>query len=440
MQTVAMAPQQGALITKRMLLLWLWCLKEIQREEMSESYRLKMSDVMGFLKTRDYKLIKDDLRKLNRTQVEWNDYGPETERWGVTTLLGQAEVIRETHGNFLILSLPPKLNTGIRTRRGFSELNLMLAKEVRSTAALNLYRICVAYESNPSHLTFRAPPEVWSPRLTGSPLESQEIGRKGRRSSDEKAAGKKDSRHKFEYKYFKRDTLLPAIKEINQITDIYIDLIEHTEGKKVVEIQFKVFAKAPDQLGVVEDEERDEELVNAAKELGVSPPELKKLVTRHGDAKVRRNVKYTLDQQRREKGSIRDPKRYLNSALTGDYANGLELVVEDAKQEVKKRQSKERAAAEKQDQAIERVRAAFKSHRRSEAERMYSEMDADEKGAIFSKFASEASEPTAKIAKTKGLKAVVVKVEFFDWLAVSTWGPVTDKEILEYAVRTRVVN
>lgn len=49
------------------------------------------------------------------------------------------------------------------------------------------------------------------------------------------------------YRYFKRDTLTPAIAEINAIAKIHVELLEH-KGRKVLEIQFAIMISAQTSL------------------------------------------------------------------------------------------------------------------------------------------------------------------------------------------------
>lgn len=58
-----------------------------------------------------------------------------------------------------------------------------------------------------------------------------------------------------EYKYFKRDILEKAIKEINEITSIYVEYTEIKEYRKVVEIEFTIqhYTENPKYKGVKND-------------------------------------------------------------------------------------------------------------------------------------------------------------------------------------------
>src|SRR3546814_15263612 len=89
-----------------------------------------------------------------------------------------------------------------------------------------LYENCRRYLTNPSKLTSRQSVQWWYQVLTGNPA-SAEVP---------------------EYKYFKRDTLLKAIREVNDVTDLIVELIEFKEGRRVAELQFSVEKRAQEPL------------------------------------------------------------------------------------------------------------------------------------------------------------------------------------------------
>ena len=434
LQTVALTPVTGV-VTKRMLLAWLYCLKEIQRLPSARSYRRDMAGLMRYLETRDYREVKFDLRRMNVTQVEWNDYGPETERWGVTTLVAQAEIIREKQGNFIEITLPPRIDAGIRSRRQFSELSLLLARQIRSTSGLNLYRIAMAYQTNPSGLTFRATPQFWAPKLTGSPSEHDALASSRRPRN----AAKRAPQPKFEYKYFKRDVLLPAVHEINALTDVRVELFEHYAGGRVAEIQFKVSRKEqPPPLLDAADGELEALAVEAAT-LGVTRQDLRKFARKFGTDQVRRNVKYTIERKQQHCSGLRDTRRYLTAAVRQDYAAGVDL--EQAAADTKARDAKARRAQDRADEELVRHREGLRSERRQDAERMVREMGDGEQRAWWAKYLAhlEASGSALllKSAKSKALKAALVKQSFFEWVADQSWGPINDNELLKYVIRSR---
>ncbi len=413
MQSVALSPKNGA-ITKRMMLSWLYFLKQIQEMEPATTYRFRMAPLMEFLESREYEDIKEDLRSLNGTQVEWNNYRNDETSWGVSTLLSQVEIKSSKNGNFIEISLPPKIESGIRERKGYSELNLLLARQLRSTAALNLYRICVAYETNPSGVTFRAQPADWYPKLAGNPMPEGS---------------------KFEYKYFKRDTLHPAIAEINTLSDILVDLIEHREGKRVKELQFSVKPKPQGALDLRDGDSEETKLLTELIQLGVRRNNALTLLKQYGAKRIERNIEYTKQRQKTLGDAMRNPVLYLKKAIREDYA--VDASADDLSAE---NLDDPRTAQEKAGQEREKsLRAEFDTYRRSLAADMFKEMpkaQSIETWEIYiERLRVKMNSVLLKQAETKGLKSKHVEVDFLDWLAHKNWGEPTEKELLQYVLR-----
>lgn len=94
----------------------------------------------------------------------------------------------------------------------------------------------------------------------------------------------------IEYRDFKRRTILPAIKEINQYTEILIDMEEYTVRKKVEAIEFKIQLKSK----IVEFSNIDiiNEIIEIIKNktnnvVILAPKTIIKLVQEKGEEKVR---------------------------------------------------------------------------------------------------------------------------------------------------------
>ena len=116
-------------------------------------------------------------------------------------------------------AFPPEVHEQVMAPSTFTRLSIVYQSSLKSGSALALYEICRRYATNPSKLTFIQTVEHWHGLITGNPL-----------SADSAPL----------YKYFKRDTLKPAMAEVNQLTDITIELIEHKNGRRVEKLQFKV--------------------------------------------------------------------------------------------------------------------------------------------------------------------------------------------------------
>jgi hypothetical protein len=129
-----------------------------------------------------------------------------------------------------------------------------------------LYEICARYRDNPSGLTSRKPVQWWADALSSAPAGSE----------------------RREWRKFKSERVKEAVADINRETDLEIELIEHKQGRAVVEAQFAVRRKRLAHKGraglaaVV-----DAHLVLRAESLGIREVKLEGLILEFGEEPVR---------------------------------------------------------------------------------------------------------------------------------------------------------
>lgn len=414
MQSVALTPTRGQ-ITRAMNLMWLKIIQEIQHQPEAPVYKIPVRVLVEFLgDAKNYDRIKENLRALNAVQVEWNNISADVEQWGVSSLLSQAKVTRTGSTTTIEVGLPPDINKGVRELKQFSALNLLMARELKNPAALNLYKIAVAYETNPSRVTNRAPPESWEPQLRGTPRQPGT---------------------EFVYKYFKRDTVIPAMAEVNRLTNLTLELIEHREGRTVKEIQFRVTSKnAIDFDGAISEGASRAELdaIAQLKELGVRTIEAKQLLAAYGADRVRRNIEYLNRKKADGTGKIRSAAAYIKAAVQNDYADAEVIEGEVTLVTPDKRMVKDKQA--EHEMAMQR----FRDHRRAEAREAFMEMTRRDSENYWSAYMAHLKEKNNQTllgaATSKELKSKMVQIDFYDWLAERMQGPITDADFMDFLV------
>jgi len=416
MPSIALKPMNGA-ITRQMMLTWLKIVREIQQQPKADTYKIPMPVLMDFLGDKsNYERLKSTLRSLNAVQVEWNEVNSGGTQWTVSSLLSQAKIIRSPSQNIVEVSLPPDISRGVRELEQFSELNLIMARELKNQSALNLYRIAVAYETNPSKLTFRKPPEEWDMYLRVKP--------QGHGAA-------------FEYKYFKRDTLLPAIEEVNRLTHLNLELIEHKEGRVVVEIQFRIEPKTVEVLPLLLGDAAKEAIKLAEAELralGLKATEAISIVTTYGSERVMANVAYVKQRSAAvsESAALRNPTAYLKAAIKNNYADGMVFEEQTNTPQASLKPNQEQAERD-----AKRAKLELISHRRTEAHNLFLEMTRRESDNIWHEYLNQmdsfGNKTLASTAKRKGLEAKIVQVHFYDWLAVRLWGEPDEQAITNFS-------
>ena len=227
-ETIGIVPQGKQRITHLVRRLYSVILLFSQQQGEQEEYAAYLSDMLeaanspGSNRTQEKSILRD----IRAIGVDWNVREGDRDVWKNVGLIEEPGLI-DGKGTSTIVTwkLPKLIRTRLLDPRGFfTKISLEMMTRLRSGASIALYEICCQYVSNDhgkgeGGLTNRATIAEWMPRLTGS------------RKAD------------YQYKFLKRDVVLTAIEEINDITDLRVELIEHKVGRKVGELQFRVFRK-----------------------------------------------------------------------------------------------------------------------------------------------------------------------------------------------------
>jgi len=192
-------------------------------------YRVPLTDIVSGVdySSNDLELIKKHLRAMASTSVEWNSpttgEGP---KWTVSTLIAHATLTKERGQIWVEWSYAKPIKQELLEPSVFARLSLGMLSQMHTYGGIALYEICSRYRA--IGRTSRQEWRWWLPVLTGQP-------------NNERLA-------KMEYRFFKRDSIKPAIAEINAITDIEVELVEYKAGKSINEVQFLVRQKAQTSL------------------------------------------------------------------------------------------------------------------------------------------------------------------------------------------------
>ena len=198
--------------------------KDIHRVSMVE-----LAAKLGFDSKND-KYLKGMIKALVDCTVEWNILGKNNKQvWGAASLLGSAEIENGVCTYSFAAHLRHKLHNPIM----YTKLNLRLQNQFKSQYALILWEICFDYfnvERSRGETPF-IPIETFR-ALMG--VESNEYPLFGE---------------------LNRNVIKPAIKEINNLTDYFIEVEQKRFGRKIAELKFSIVKvkKLPVQESVLPD-------------------------------------------------------------------------------------------------------------------------------------------------------------------------------------------
>ncbi len=195
-------------------------LDRINDQETHEISLQKLCSLVGY-NSNDTKLIKDSIKSLISTVMEWNlledskflnedDYPEDAITWNASSLLAGTSI----KGGLICYSYSQQMKSVLSSLDIYGRINLFVQAKFNSTYSLVLYENCVRFKA--IHQTSWMPLSLFR-SLMGVPEDKYP-----------------------EFKEFKRNVINVAIKEINQKSDIYIELQFRKAGRSVSAIQFLI--------------------------------------------------------------------------------------------------------------------------------------------------------------------------------------------------------
>ncbi|SAL73974.1 plasmid replication protein [Caballeronia terrestris] len=421
-EAIAIQPKSGkiTLLTRKLFNVLLAVAQ--QADESGDTYRALLSDIVAnsAFDSNDTALVKEHLRRMVSVQVEWST-GTSSQKpgrkWGISTLIADAEILEDpaTRRVWVEFSFAPKIKKKLLDPVQYARLSLQFQSQLRSSAGLALYEICVRYLTNPSHLTMRETWEWWRPILSGTP--DTEAGDEAKR----------------EYKYFKRDYLRPAIAEVNAVTNIFVELIEHREGRRVAEIQFRVTEKKQPMLALDEHPNVfDSTLVDRMVKIGIPLKDAQTLYADSEENRIRAALQMTEQRMRSTSlPAVRSAAALFKDALKKGYAPPVEALPPAAP-------ASTRNNGAPADDLKARLLSEFSAHRRKEARALYDEQGEEERELARQTFEEDVLPELGTHMRDdwrkRGLDSKLVETSFFDWLARKTWGEPTDGDLLAFTL------
>ncbi|MDM0022266.1 replication initiation protein [Variovorax saccharolyticus] len=139
-------------------------------------------------------------------------------------LLAEARLSRRNGEAWVKWVYPPSIKEQLIHPDRYAQVELQSIALLTTYTSVALYEICARFKTSPGALTNRASPDFWCRVL--------------REGGDIKPR---------EWRKVKNELVVPAIAEINEVSEINIELIEHRPGNAVVAVQFRVTKKPRDR-------------------------------------------------------------------------------------------------------------------------------------------------------------------------------------------------
>lgn len=363
-----------------------------------DRYQVRLADIATGIdfNSNNTELIKQYFRQMATTGVEWQSPTVgEGARWSVSALIAHADLIQRDGELILEWSYAPNIKQELLDPQRFAKMSLQVQASLNTMASLVLYEICCRYADNPGGLTARQPWPWWRPVLTGAPDSPTSAYQ--------------------EYKIFNRDVLKKAVKKVNEVSDLEIELVEHRVGRSVQDLQFRVKRKAP-LLPPAEKsiEPVDLKTIGEAIKAGVPQDRAEKHLLKYG-AKAMDDALRLMNERknRSDMEPVRSPEKYLVTLLqSGQFGE--------------RKEPEEQAPRKVFDTKAERLKLIerFMAIKRAELNEMFQEMPEADQRDWISRFEAEAlptSEVVRRAFQSKGIGSQIVRPAFLKFLGNSVW-------------------
>lgn len=249
---------------------------------------LKLTQVLQDIgcNTRNHSVLKKSLRSLVGTIIEWNVLSQDkTRSWGVCTFLSSGELSRgEVH-----YRLNPELVDQVNYPSLFAIMRIEIQSKLTGKYPLIIYEYLIDHLCRNKKNYFVIKDVSIEDIYTICGVTKTYL------NTDK-------------FRHFNNKILNPTIKEINDLTDINVEIELTKQARKVNAITFKVKKK-----NIINDTE-----VHPLIKYGVDGKVANSLISKYDKIRIKENIQYSLNRQKLKK--IDNIASYIVVAIKNNYA------------------------------------------------------------------------------------------------------------------------
>lgn len=266
-----------------------------------EVHTAPLSEIVHLLEydSNDLNLIKKHLKSMISTVVEWQSpTADEGIDWEACALLAHCKIRKQRAEVWVDWSFAVNLRSELLNPTVFARIKMEVVSQLRTHPAIFLYELACRYQN--IGRSPRQPWRWWHDPMTGRIPDAERL-------------------EKLEYSFFKRDTLKPAVAEVNAASPFNIELVEHRRGRYISEVQFFISKKTREpEAERKAPEKADLQSVHLARQLGIPDERIEQIVEAYGSHALTTALpELSRRMQTAFPEPVRDPTRYLVSIMPG---------------------------------------------------------------------------------------------------------------------------
>lgn len=322
-----------------------------------------LMDLAGF-DSKNVKYLKDALEDMVTTKIKWDiiDHQGKSD-WGVTTALASASI----KDGICSYAYSPQLRAKLYNPEFYARIDLLIISRFSSGHALALYENCARYRA--IHQTPVLPLSLFRELLGVNNTASYD-----------------------EFKILNRAVIQPAVKEINSISDICLEVELQREKRKVVGVKFRIQENVQGALAIDSPSSFNHELLRKLQDdFCLTETQAKEALALHSEDRISIVMEYV--QEKYIEGKIKTGAKgiapyFLRVLRDGDVKlakTGLDKLLQSGDQTNPKAAPAGQQSLLQDDDA---VRREFNAQRRSEVEVLLAGMDSEMRNSLNEQFAA----------------------------------------------------
>ena len=397
-QAIHIAPRSGIISLQQRKMFNSLIKNAISQNEENEGRTLfemtagSLSNDIG-LNSNNSQYVKDTLNSLISTVVNWDFLTPDKRNiWKSSGLLAGAEI----EGPKLRYSFSDQIRTELLNPEIYALIDMRITRQFRRAHSLALWENTVRYEA--IGITAKFPLQTFRELILGLDNGTQSYA---------------------EYKAFKSKVIVPCVREVNEISDHLLELVEHKNGRSVVAIQFKVNRKAEAKLDV---NEKEIALLDEVAKLQVPRSEAAKLIAEYGEDRVNSAIEYTRARKAKKNApSLDNEAAYFRKALQSGWQAPTAKTADPAKPQPRKKVT------------TSDVRARYIASEIPRSREYFNELSIDDQAVLIDRYNGTVDTKNLKIIAGKR-STKLAETSFFSWLVIDTWGDPSAEDLLSFVV------
>lgn len=294
------------------------------------------------IKDTNLKNVKEALKTMQDLKIEYNILGKDKETRESIVLLPMVRIETNQNNSLLSFEFPTDILERIKNPKMYANLDLLIVRDLNSKYSLALYEILKDYAN------------LWVLKININDLK--------------KALWVENIRGYKVFSDFNRRVLKPAVKEINEKTDIQASYKGIKRGVEYIQVEFTIKIKSNQQALTFDTVSFE------LQQLGFTETEIHNIKNQYEESYILENIQ--IIKQDFQNGKIQNIKGYTITALNKDFRKN-KTQYEIQQEEIKQQQKEEAERLERERQQQEEKERQEAIQKQEELERKLKEKGED---------------------------------------------------------------